>query len=148
MVGVEEMLCLNQIAQGLRKKDEALSWFGSLGVEVQREVLEYSVEMAKQAGAAEFDVAEAVANSGLKKTFTPCVLLLKEPLRAQYSRLLSLPTNEWSKSLILLLSLFRIANQRRLEAHPENRERHWWNWDLADPAIVAKIHRLYNDGNL
>ena len=148
MVGIDEMIALNQMAQGLWTRREREEWFAGLDVQRQRDVLNWAVEMAKQARASELDVSIAVKESGLKPTYTPCVMLSRPPIKSQYFRVLELPQEEWQKLLAILIALFAVANRRRLRKYPENKERHWWNWDLSDPEVLARIRELANGGRL
>ncbi len=148
MVGVDEILFLNQVARGVRDSSEAREWYESQDVPRKQELLAFAIEMAKQAGAQHFDVPEAIARDGVKPTWTPCVMLGKTPLASQYHRLLRLPEDELTRALLAVLSLFSVANARRVEEHPENLERHWWNWDLSDDATLQRIRLLYEEGNL
>jgi hypothetical protein len=147
-VGIDEMLFLNQLAQGLRSDQDARSWFQDRSKEDRKEILRFAVDMARQAGARDEDVHGAVLQSNLKATFTPCVMLSRSPLKTQYHRILELPSGEWEKALLLIIALFSVANARRVAEHPENYRRHWWNWDLSDEDTISKIRTLYREGAL
>jgi hypothetical protein len=60
------------------------------------------------------EVDHAIDVAGLKRTFTPCVLVSKasSPEKAFY-KILSLPEAEWEKSFRLLVGLLSIADARR-----------------------------------
>ncbi|MEG2101796.1 MAG: DUF5958 family protein [Flavobacterium sp.] len=60
-------------------------------------------------------------------------------------RLLNLPENELNKSLILLLSLFKIAYMKRFETEKKYIDK-WWYWDLSDDKKVKTI--IENRGNI
>jgi hypothetical protein len=70
--------------------------------------------IANQAHPLAAEVEQAIGVAGLKRTFTPCVLVSKTyaPEKA-FHKILSLPEAEWEKSFRLLLALLSIADARR-----------------------------------
>lgn len=84
------------------------------------------------------DIEPAIVNSGLKPTFTPCILLKKGVANHNLQKLENLPENELMKSFVLLLSLFRIPYMRRFIDEKENSGK-WWYWDLSDNEKVEII---------
>lgn len=141
---------LNQIAQGLVPKDDYLGWFDGLGEDQKKGVLYQLGFMTGQASAAGYHVPDAVTLSGLKQTFTPCVLLLNatgtEPkssrlLAGAISKAIGLPEDEWAKTFQLFLAVFRVADLERQSREGGPCERHWWHQDSSDPRVVAEIVR-------
>jgi hypothetical protein len=149
-VSLERDVYLNQCAQGVVKRDESLRWFSGLARNEKRSVLERLVYFVAQAGAVGRHVSLAVRESGLKPTFTPCILLAasgeadpegSRSLRAATSKLLSLPEQEAPKSFQLLLQLLRTATDERAARGLAAPERHWWELDLRDEEEVRRILR-------
>lgn len=124
-------LRLNQYAQSYREIQDAKYWFESLATIDQLEVLRELSYLVLQAGANDKDVNEAIEYSRLKKTFTPCILLLKGNLKVQLSKILGLPPAEHTKSLLLLISLLSIADKRRRDTSCSGGCSHWWHKDLS-----------------
>lgn len=145
---IEELILLNQAAQGVRPMSALSAWFETLPQARRRLVLEKFVEMIHHARPLESDGTAAVENSGLKSSLTPCVVLAKGANRTQLAKLCSLPESEQGKALVLLLFLFRIADQRRRSKEQDSSERHWWHQNLGDAAVLEEIRRRYREGQL
>jgi hypothetical protein len=119
---------INKAAQGLLNRENILEWFRSLPSLEKKKVLK-SLEMCtNQSHPLKSEVDQAIYDSGLKATFTPCVLLKKAevPEKITY-KISSLPENEQEKAFRLLLSLFTIADKRRRETQCSNGCSHEWH---------------------
>ena len=121
-------LQLNRIAQGLLAEDVGLRWFEGLSAEERIAVLRDLVHITAQSHPNGEEVPLAIAKSGLKPTFTPCVMLrtAEQPGRA-LSRIASLSAPEHTKSFRLLLALFSIADTRRRETQCKDGCTHEWH---------------------
>ena len=108
------LLKLNLIAQGLLPWSEGVSWFTGLSSSEKVAVLRDLVHIVTQAHPLAVEVDRAIDVAGLKRTFTPCVLVRKadRPEKA-FHNVLSLPEAEWEKSFRLLLGLLAVADTRR-----------------------------------
>ena len=126
----ELLIRLNQYAQGIKSIQDAKVWFSSIESNRQLEILRELSNLGLQAGARETDIPEAIINSGLKSTYTPCVLLSRKGMSIQLSKVLGLPTNEYLKSFLLLMALFSIADKRRRNTICKDGCSHWWHNDL------------------
>ncbi|MBN2444387.1 MAG: hypothetical protein JXJ04_23695 [Spirochaetales bacterium] len=122
-----EEIIINKIAQQIITYKEGIIWFTSLEIAKQLEILRMLYYMLIQAGANKNDVNEAISLSKLKNTYTPCVLLQQGELRIQISKILNLPTTEYKKSFLLLISLFIIADNRRRKTECVKGCNHWWH---------------------
>lgn len=85
-----------------------------------------------------------------RKVADICAAVVMNTLRSRVGthnlkRLLNLPENELNKSLILLLSLFKIAYMKRFETEKKYIDK-WWYWDLSDDKKVKTI--IENRGNI
>lgn len=138
---------LNQLVQGAKPLAAGEQWFSELSDKAQVEILEKLAHFALQAGAGGADVDAAIARSGLRAGYTPCRVLVahtkdnqkaSSALRVALSKMSTLPADERSKSFLLLIALFWVADQRRRERNfdPVN---HWWHRDLSDDRVVADI---------
>lgn len=144
---IELEIYLNQIAQEVVTLEEALQWFKNLEQEEQMDTFRTLLFILLQAGAVADDADNTVAKSGLRPTFTPCVLLLKAQREQPFApaalqevlwKIANLPANEKEKSFRLLIALFQVADARRRERCFEP-ERHWWHQDLSDEKVVAEV---------
>jgi len=128
-------IMLNLIAQGLKTVSEGIDWFENMSVDEKNEVLRDLYILCTQAGAGCRHVDEAIKNSQLKPTYTPCVLLKKcvgNNIKDQLVKIVTLPLNEKSKSFRLLLSLFTVADKERRTERCKGECYHWWHQDLTE----------------
>lgn len=137
-MSLETEILLNQIAQEVRSVEEGLQLITSSdGAEDLWLALRM---MVRQAHPTALDVEEAIVSAGLKPTYTPCVLLLKDQRPHQVQRVMTLPENELEKAFRLLLAVFAIADRRRQESCPVNCQ-HGWHRDFSDADVLAEIRR-------
>lgn len=130
-------LILNQIRQDVYTKDEALSWFESLVDDDQYKALGILVMMIRQSYYSRNDSEQAIINSGLKPTYTPCVLVKKGRLET----IIGLPNYERIKSFKLLIEVFKIAEERRLSDQCKNGCDHWWHKDLSNEKVDLEFDK-------
>lgn len=74
----------------------------------------------------------------IKANFYALSVVKKKGENTHLESVIRLPESEFSKVILLLLSLFRIACYRRFlleRNHPDK----WWYWDLSD---TAKLHLI------
>jgi hypothetical protein len=144
---IETDIYINQLAQNIIPQQEGNVWFGDLTPDGQLDVLRRIVFFILQAGARGIDVESAINDCKLKSTYTPCQLLLKafkqEPegnklLSTQLSKLVNLPVNERHKSFVLLISLFRLAEQKKREKGLKP-DKYWWHRDLSNEQVINEI---------
>jgi len=142
---IDEEILVNQLAQGIVEMPTGESWFAGLSESVQRSVLrELNVFIANASPHAE-DAARAVAASGLKSTFTPCVLLTTGlNIRQQLARISNLPGTELGKAFRLLIALLAVADTRRRTASPLDATNHWWHRDLRDASVLDAIRQEFS----
>ena len=133
---VEIQILLNQIAQGVRSVGDAEELLHDTH---SADILWNSLSfMVCQAHPTREDVEVAISESGLKATYTPCVLLLKDQRQFQIQKIIQLPEDEWTKSLRLLIGVFRVRDARRREACGTDCH-HGWHADFADSTVLAAI---------
>jgi hypothetical protein len=148
IVGIEEQLFLNQVSQGIHSHDDLVAWFDKFNTDGQTELLQFMESMISQSHPVPADGPAAVKECGLKPTMTPCVILSKGYSKSALSKLLDLPPQEYRKLIVVLISLFRIADSRRRQSQCTDPDPHWWHWDLSNPDVIAKIRALYAEGRL
>ncbi len=143
------MILLNQTAQGVRPLAELIQWFEMQHRDHQRRILSELCDMIQHSRPRQDDGVQAIKNSGLKPTFTPCILLSRGTDIVRLRKVASLPEAERTKAMILLLNLFRISdNRRQSQEGADEPELHWWHEDLSDPKVLADIRRRYEQGRL
>jgi len=122
---------INLYAQGLNSSDTLLSTFSAFDSTEKRSYLRGLIGLIQQSKPNAEDIEPAITESGLKPTFTPCVLLKKGVQSHDLERIATLPEPELNKALLLLLALFKIAYLRRFIAEKNSPDK-WWYWDFSD----------------
>lgn len=140
---IDEEILVNRLAQGIAALQEGQSWFESQSVEQRRDILRGISFMIAQASPRPDDAEVAIRNSGLKATFTPCVLLTRGEIRTQLGKIASLPEHELTKAFPLLISLLGVSDERRRTSKPLDLGTHWWHRDLRDPEVIEAIRREF-----
>lgn len=135
---IEHEILVNKYGQELVNFEELLTLFESFDISYQKIFLNEILFLILQSKPKEEDIGPAIIKSGLKSTFTPCVLLKKGVANHNLEKIVSLPENELTKAFVLLLSLFSIAYKRRFEIEKNNTNK-WWYWDLSNEANIREI---------
>lgn len=104
---------LNLTAQGRQSVEETLNWFQATESVQQIAILRDLAMAVQQAHPTTDDISSAIALSGLKSTYTPCVILKKHPVPDALQRVMSLPEDERIKSFRLMLHVLSVADTRR-----------------------------------
>jgi hypothetical protein len=121
-------LWINRIAQGLVSATEARSWFEMQQPEGRAETLHVLARVCHQAHPFADEVSLAIDRSGLKPSFTPCVMLrLAVRPEHAFAKIIALPAPEQIKSFALLSSLFAVADTRRRQAYCKDGCTHDWH---------------------
>ncbi len=135
---IEHEILVNKYGQELATTEQLLNLFGSFDMSSQKVFLNEILYLILQSKPKEEDIEPTIISSGLKSTYTPCVLLKKGITNHNLEKLVNLPDNELTKAFILLLNLFRIAYKRRFAVEKNTPEK-WWYWDLSDEANINRI---------
>lgn len=138
MLGIIDQIFINKYAQGFTSIETFKILFSNFKIEEKRNYLEEIVSLIIQSKPKDEDADLAIKESGLRPTFTPCVLLRKGIAKHNLMKLINLPESELEKTLILLMNLFKIAYTRRFMEEKNNPGK-WWYWDLSQPNIEIKI---------
>ncbi len=135
---IEHKILVNKYGQGLVNTEQLLDLFGRFDFDFQKVFLNEILFLILQSKPKKEDIVPAIMNSGIKPTYTPCVLLKKGVANHNLEKLVKLPDNELKKTFVLLLSLFKIAYMRRFVVEINNPDK-WWYWDLSDEANINRI---------
>ena len=135
---IKDQILVNKFGQGLISKEVILNHFGLFDSSEKHKFLDELSFLILQSKPINDDIDSSIAESGLKPTFTPCVILQKGVSYQNIKKIIELPEMEIDKSFILLIHLFKIAYQRRffLEKNHPNK---WWCWDLSNEETVRTI---------
>ncbi len=135
---LEDQVLVNQFGQGLIAIDQLTADFSLLEIMTKRKFLNELLFLIMQSKPEEGDIEPAIIKSDLKSTFTPCVLLKRGAANHNLKKIVNLPEYELTKAFVLLLSLFKIAYERRFNDEKDNPHK-WWYWDLSDHEKLEKI---------
>lgn len=135
---IEYEILVNQLGQDLAEIEQIQSLFDGFSNTDKRDFINSLITLILQSKPRTEDIEPAIVASGLKQTYTPCILIKKGMTSANLYKIAELPDNELSKALHLLLSVFKIAYKRRYILEKNNPDK-WWYWDLSDD---RKIHQL------
>ena len=141
-MNLEYEILVNQYGQRLVPIEAITKRFNGFNYEEKQLFFNNLLFFIMQSKPKKDDIELAIKESKLRSTFTPCVLLRKGVENHNLKKLTELPENEREKSLILLLSLFRIAYNRRFEAEKNNPGK-WWYWDLSDQSVIENIKATF-----
>ena len=131
-------ILINKYGQGLVDVQEISSNFNLLDNFEKRNYLSDLVFFITQSKVNDSDIINAINESTLKSTFTPCVMLTKGIEKHNLKKIIDLPENELDRVLLLFLSLFRIGYKRRFEVE-KNSPSKWWYWDLSKEENLLKL---------
>jgi hypothetical protein len=123
-------LIVNRIAQSKLPLDDGLEWFDNASSDEQREILRKFDYIFYQAHPTVDEVERGIATSGLKPTYTPCVIIASNHFNEARHKILAMPDHELPKAFRLWLSIFSIADgRRRATACKDGCDHEWHNLD-------------------
>lgn len=140
-MNIDTEILINKYGQGLVDEEQLLLLFDSFDVDSQKMLFEEILYLILQSKPRVEDIELAIVNSGLKPTFTPCILLKKGVDDHHLRRIIKLPEDEFIKAFKLLINLFKIAYKRRFEVEKNNPNK-WWYWDLSDNGNIKKLNEV------
>ncbi len=135
---LEDQILLNRFGQGLIAIDQLTTGFRLLELMTKKKFLNELLFLIMQSKPEEGDIKPAIIKSDLKTTFTPCVLLKRGVANHNLKKIINLPEYELTKAFVLLLSLFKLAYERRFNDEKDNPNK-WWYWDLSDHEKLENI---------
>jgi len=142
MFKIKDALEINKYGQNLTDINSILDSFKHFDLNEKRGYLDELLWLIQQSKPNDEDVEPAIQQSKLKSTYTPCVLLKKGVAPYKLRNIIILPESELEKAVILLISLYKIAYQRRFNEE-KNFGGKWWYSDLSDENNVNEIEKLY-----
>ena len=139
-MSLEEEVAVNQFGQDVCSIESLLQHFSQMSEVIKREYLNDLTNLIWQSKPLEADIEQAITDSVLKNTYTPCVVLRTHGLKIGLNQLVNLPINELEKVYRLMLNLFKEAYQRRFKQEKGNPDK-WWYWDLSADKAIEKVLR-------
>ena len=130
-MNIENEIIVNKYGQDLLSLQELMNFhYVKISTEAKRMYLNDVINLIIQSKPIIEDIPNAIKNSQLKETYTPCVLLKKGISYSHLSKIIHLPENELEKAAVLLLNLFKIAYKRRYFQEKDKTDK-WWYKDLS-----------------
>lgn len=141
---IEKELLINKYGQNLIDKYHIISEFNLLTTKEKIIFLMDLRYLIIQSKAKNEDIELAINNSGLKPSYTPCIMIQKGINAYQLEKIAHLPENELEKSFILFINIFKIAYERRYILEKNNPNK-WWYWDLSNEYNIKLIKNKTKD---
>ena len=123
----ERLLRINKIAQRMISFEEGVQWFDEAASEYRGKIMQALDICVWQSHPTVEDIEEGIRISGLKETYSPCVLIRKKPFNEVRQRILRMRELDQRRGFILLLSVFSVADKRRRETECVNGCTHEWH---------------------
>jgi hypothetical protein len=123
----EEEIIINKIAQDKFDFDEGINWFNRLEKEKQKDVLNKLTLFIQQSHPTKETVDLGLETAPIKKTMTPVIIFKTQKLTDALTKMRTLPEDEWRKSFVTMLSVFRVADTRRRETLCKDGCTHEWH---------------------
>lgn len=139
-MNIEEEILINQYGQELITLQSLLKRFELLDLNKKKEYLTNMLNLIIQSKVSDDDITDAIINSNLKSSYTPCIMLKKGVAPHLLEKIVHLPEDELKKVFVLFLSLFRIGYKRRFEKEKNNLNK-WWYWDLSKKENIDAVLR-------
>lgn len=107
-----------------------------MGIESKRSMLRDIENLIIQSKSTTDDISK----SGLKPTFTPCVIIKKGLNYGNFQKIIGLPENELTKAFRLFIYLFKEGYHRRY-LEEKDAPNKWWYWDLSNDENLERIRQ-------
>ncbi len=138
---LEQEIQFNQFGQEACEETKLIGQFESLDIENKKSMLREVENLIIQSKSTIDDVDKAISKSGLKPTFTPCIIIKKGLSYGNFQKIISLPENELTKAFRLFIYLFKEGYHRRYLDEKGDLNK-WWYWDLSDQKNLEKIKKI------
>ncbi len=106
-------IAINKIAQGIIPIEDGMEWFASENEESKSEIMRALDLCIFQSHPNEEDIENGIEKSGLKETYSPCVLIRKKPFNDVRQKVLNMSGLDQMRSFKLLITVFGVADERR-----------------------------------
>ncbi|WP_294549285.1 DUF5958 family protein [uncultured Bacteroides sp.] len=141
-MNLNQDILINQYGQNLVLIEALVDGYKRLNPIDRKMYLHHLITLIIQSKSEDMDIPQAIENSYLKKTFTPCVLLKNGGVKYHnLKKIIELPDHELEKALVLLLNLFKIGYNRRFQKEKDNPDK-WWYWDLSNEKNIDVIEQI------
>jgi len=118
---------INKIAQDFIEINSGIQWFEEQDSSEKKKIIRTLNLFIQQSHPRRHEIDAAIQDSGLKETYTPCVIIKKKPIKEALFQIENLPENEWIKAFTLGINVFRLSDKRRRETDCKNGCSHQWH---------------------
>jgi hypothetical protein len=123
----ETELKINKIAQDFLPLVEGLAWYDEADSDLRNKIMRALDLCIFQSHPTKEDIEKGIKKSGLKETYSPCVLVRKKPFNEARQKVLNMPKLDQRRGFILFLSIFGVADKRRRETQCKGGCTHDWH---------------------
>lgn len=109
----EREITINKIAQGIIPLAEGLEWFQSSDENTRSEIMRTLDLCIYQSHPNKDDIEKGIEKSGLKSTYSPCILIQTKPFNEVRRKVLRMSGIDQDRSFRLFVTVFSVADERR-----------------------------------
>ncbi|MDH5547969.1 MAG: DUF5958 family protein [Gammaproteobacteria bacterium] len=120
-------LTINKIAQNLISVDDGLKWFEDSDENQKMDIMRSLDMCIFQSHPTVEDIDLGMQNSGLKETYSPCVLIRSKPFNEARQKVLSMTGLDQYRAFQLFVAIFAAADNRRREMECKGGCSHEWH---------------------
>lgn len=144
-MNVDENIKLIQFSQNLITIKELGKDFISKDIQSKKEYLRQLIFLLVQIHPKQEDIDKAIDLTGMKRTYTPFVMIKKGISQSSLDAMINLPDHEVDKVFYLFAALYKVAYEReKNKINNQDNPYKWWFSDLSDEEVREKIKRLHN----
>ncbi len=118
---------INRLAQSLDSEELGFEWFDSSSEQERNEIMKALDLCIFQSHPTSEDIEQGIKKSGLKETFSPCVLVRKRPFNAARRKVLGMTDLDQKRAFRLFMAIFSVADERRRKTQCKNGCTHDWH---------------------
>lgn len=122
-----DTIYLNRLAQGTIPISEGMTWFSSLNQDERSKVMLSLNLCIHQSHPTKDDIELGIANSKLKDTYSPCVLIRKKHFNLVRQKVLNFTGLDQERAFELFLHVFSVADTRRRTEICKGKCTHEWH---------------------
>jgi len=120
-------LNINKFAQNKLTDSEIIDWFNHFDLSQQKMVCDKLAMFLQQSHPSKDLIDLGIKTAPIKDSMTPVVLFRTQTLKNAINKIEKLPDSELSKSFVVMLNIFKIADTHRRETECKNGCTHEWH---------------------
>ena len=120
-------ISINKIAQGIIPLEQGMEWFQSSNDETRIKIMKTLDLCIYQSHPSKEDIEKGIELSGLKTTYSPCVIIRVKPFNEVRQKVLRMSGIDQIRSFKLFVNIFSVADARRRKEQCVNGCTHDWH---------------------